>query len=221
MSAPVKSSEKVPTVEELTNQVNDLTLLVKKQSQLLSKTGEQVLSLQVKSQKESIDNFDPKSLRGSSSRVSKKIPQLDTTDFATNEDLVELVGELQGQLDVIEERSIRRLVNSHKKSTDILAPQLNHDGEEPPLEIYPKNVEEFTKISDSNLVQLARFYEALPPTEAEKREFEAFVEGKSDKVQESSIKVDASSYSKDDLDEAFDKVARLLGLPVRRTVEAW
>ncbi len=213
------SEAKQPTVEQLTQQVNELSLLVKKQSQLLTKTGEQVLHLQVKSQREGVEDFDPKSLSGKASQ-RRKAPNFDTTDFATNEDIVQLVGELQGQLEVIEERSIRRLVNSQKKTGDVLAPQLNNDGEEPPLELYPKDIEAFTKINDETLVQLARFYEVLPPTEEERAKFEDFVEGKSDNL-EAEVKIDASRYSKDDLNEAFDKLARTLGLNVRRTVEAW
>jgi len=213
------SEAKQPTVEQLTQQVSELSLLVKKQSQLLTKTGEQVLNLQVKSQREGVENFDPKSLSGKASQ-RKKTPTFDTTDFATNEDLVQLVGELQGQLEVIEERSIRRLVNSQKKQGEVLAPQLNNDGEEPPFELYPKDIDAFSKIDDSTLVQLSRFYEVLPPTEEERAKFEDFVEGKSEKL-DTDVKVDASAYSKDDLDEAFDKLARTLGLSVRRTVEAW
>lgn len=196
------SEAKQPTVEQLTQQINDLSLLVKKQSQLLTKTGEQVLTLQVRAQRES-DN-EPKSLSGKVSQRRKQ-PTFDTTDFATNDDLVQLVGELQGQLEVIEERSIRRLVNSQKKEGDVLAPQLNSDGEEPPLELYPKDIEAFTKINDSDLVKLARFYEVLAPTQEEKAKFEDFVEGKSEKL-DTEVAVDPSLYSQDDLNDAFDKL---------------
>lgn len=203
------------TVEELTQKVADLTILVQKQSQLLSKTGQQVLTLQVDAQRQRVSDFDPKGGKPTRSTV-------DTSDFATNEDIVQLVGELQGQLDILEERSMRRLINSKKGKTEVLALIPNHDGEEPNLEFFPRDIEAFSKIDDNTLVKLARFYEKLPPTKEERAQFEDFVEGKIEKVpDQDDIQVDASSYSPDELIEAFDNVARFIGLDIRRGVDAW
>jgi hypothetical protein len=204
----------MPTVEELTKQVEDLTRLVKKQSELLTKTGQQVLELQVEAQRKRVSDFDPKG--GKASRAPARI---DTSDVATDEDLIELVGELQGQLEVFEERTIKRLVNSKKGKNDVLALVWNHDMEEPPLEWFPRDIEAFSKIDDDQLVQLARFYEKLPPTQEERAQFEDYAEGKIDKVVD--IKVDPANYTKDQLIEAFDNVARFIGVDIRRGTDNW
>ncbi|CDR39362.1 CYFA0S03e02520g1_1 [Cyberlindnera fabianii] len=204
-------------VESLTKQIEELKLVVKKQSDLLTKTGEQVLRLQVSSTRGKIDAFDPSSVGGTPKQRRGK--QLDTSDFATNEDLVQLVGELQGQLDVLEERAIRRLVNSKKTETELLAPLLSAYGEEPPLELFPRDIAAFEKIGDEDLVKLARFYELLPPTAEERAKFEEFVEGKDSQPAE--VEVTASSFSKDELIEAFDTLSRFLGLSVRRGDDTW
>lgn len=200
------------TVESLREQMEELALLVKKQSELLTKTGQQVLTLQVDNTKSKMANFNPKN--------SKHQSSVDTSDFATNEDLVQLVGELQGQLELLEERSIRRLINSQKKQGEVLAPLLNHDGDEPPVEIFPGNLYAFEKLGDEELVQLARFYELLPATEAERAKFDEFVEGKSE-TPDLDVAVKAADFSKDDLTEAFDKLSRFLGLSIRRGQDAW
>lgn len=205
-------------VESLKQQVADLAALVKKQSQLLTKTGQQVLSLQVESTKHKVSDFNPKNLSGAPR--SRHQPSVDTTDFATNEDLVQLVGELQGQLEVLEERGIRRLINSQKKAGEVLAPLLNQDGEEPSFELFPGTLAEFEKLNDEDLVKLARFYELLPPTAAERAKFEEFIEGKSDSP-DADVVVKPSDFSKDDLVEAYDKLARFLGLSFRRGDDAW
>ena len=108
-------------LEVLKKKVSDLQELVQKQNLLISKTGKNVLELQIAKQKSDVDNFGP-----SRAQVTA---QFDSTDFATNDDLVQLVAELQGELNVIEERSIRRLVNSTKTDQDAtLAPIPNADG---------------------------------------------------------------------------------------------
>ena len=93
---------------KLRSQVEELQQLVKKQNLLISKTGQSVLELQLAKQKTDVEEFDSKYAGGKSKTVAS---HGDTTDFATNEDLVQLVGELQGQLDSIEERSVRRPVS--------------------------------------------------------------------------------------------------------------
>lgn len=203
------------TVEELTQKVEELSILAKKQSDLLAKTGEQVLSLQVQNQKTRVSEF------GSFRKSKSSFPQhIDTSDFATNEDLVQLVGELEGQLEILEERSIRRLINSKKKEGETLAPVLNHNGEEPDLSRYPKDIAAFEKIDDETLVNLARFYQLLPPTKEERAKFEELIEAGDPKL-EISVDVKPSDFTEDILIDAFDDLARFLGLPSRRGADAW
>lgn len=201
------------TVESLTEQLKELALLVKKQNEVISKTGEQVLTLQVENTKTRVGHFGSKP-------SAKRSPSIDTSDFATNEDLVQLVGELQGQLDVLEERSIRRLINSKKTGNELLAPLLNQDGEEPPVELFPGTLAEFKDLSDEDLVKLARFYELLPPTAAERAKFEEFVETEN-AAEVETVEVKPSDFSSEDLIDAYDKLSRFLGLTFRRGEDAW
>ncbi|CAI4034629.1 hypothetical protein SMKI_11G0770 [Saccharomyces mikatae IFO 1815] len=215
-------------IELLQKQVSELQELVKKQSLIISKTGERVLELQVSKQKHDVSDFDSKFSK-SVSKKSGSTAQFDATDFATNEDLVELVKELQGELNFIEERSIRRLVNSLKKEdNDVVAPLPNADGDIPVISdgIFPKSLKEFKNISDLNLVRLAKFYERLPPTLKEQEDFENFLEGKVEafhinETTDEEISKELEKFSKDDLDDAFNDVARYLGLSLRRGTEIW
>ncbi|KAH3679680.1 hypothetical protein WICMUC_000820 [Wickerhamomyces mucosus] len=213
------------SIEELQIKIKALEELVAKQTKLISRTGEQVLNLQVQSTSDKVARFNPYSLTGEQpiKKPSKFSKHESTEDYATNEDLVQLVGELQGQLDLIEERSIRRLINSNKKPSDNLAPLFNHDGEEPDLSLYPKDIEALIKIEDINLIKLARFYELLPPTQEERSKFEEYLEGKRENPDleevEKEIKID--DYSKEELIEAFDRLARFIGVDARRGEDVW
>lgn len=207
------------TVEELTEQLQDLSLLVKKQSEMLAKTGEQVLLLQIQNQKMRVCDFGSSLGKiGGKARLAKSI---DTTEFATNDDLVQLVGELQGQLDILEERSIRRLINSQKKDGETLAPILNHNGEEPDLAIYPKDIAALEELDDASLVKLAKFYELLAPTEGERKKFDELVESEDARLDTFEYEVKPEDYSKEELIDAFDDLSRFLGLAARRGTDAW
>lgn len=213
------------TTQDLETRIQQLEELVSRQSKLLTKTGEQVLSLQVAQTGSKLAAFNPHSLSGSDQvkKTSKFQPTSgpESEDFATNEDLVQLVGELQGQFDLLEERSIRRLINSTKQPGENLAPLLNPDGEEPPLELYPKDLDELKSIEDLKLIKLAKFYELLPPTQEERSKFEEYLEGKGENPQLQEIEIKVEDYSKEDLTEAFDNVARFLGVKLRRGENAW
>ncbi|CAI4045926.1 hypothetical protein SUVZ_11G0770 [Saccharomyces uvarum] len=215
-------------IELLQKQISELQDLVKKQSLIISKTGERVLELQVAKQKHDVTNFDSKFSK-SVSKKSGSAAQFDSTDFATNEDLVELVKELQGELNFIEERSIRRLVNSLKKEDDdVIAPLPNADGDIPDVSngVFPKSLKEFENISDSMLIRLAKFYERLPPTIKEQEDFENFLEGKVEafhinETTDEDLSKELEKFSKVELDDAFNDVARYLGLSLRRGTEIW
>lgn len=208
-------------LENLKKQVNDLQALVQKQNLLISKTGKNVLELQIARQKVDVDNFG-----AAKAQVNA---QFDSTDFATNEDLVQLVAELQGELNVLEERSIRRLVNSTKTDPEAtLAPIPNADGEFPSLtdKMFPHSLKEFENIDDKGLYRLAKFYEKLPLTLKEHEDFEKVLEGKLDelhisKVSDEDVEKELKKISKEELNEAFNEVARYLGLKSRRGTDIW
>ena len=75
-------------LELLKTQVAELQELVRRQSLLISKTGQNVLELQVSKQRADVDSFGSKPSSGSKVNNS----QVENADLATNEDLVQLVG---------------------------------------------------------------------------------------------------------------------------------
>ncbi|KAH3673401.1 hypothetical protein WICPIJ_009789 [Wickerhamomyces pijperi] len=212
-------------IKNLETRIAQLEELVTRQSNIITKTGEQLLSLQVAQTSAKLAAFNPNSLTGGEVKKTSKFQPTagpEDEDYATNEDLVQLVGELQGQFDLLEERSIRRLINSTKTSGSNLAPLSNPNGEEPPLDLYPKDIEALKNIDDLSLIKLAKFYELLPPTQEERAKFEEYLEGKTTEnpeFQEHEVKVE--DYSKEDLIEAFDNLARFLGVSLRRGEDAW
>ena len=144
-------------------------------------------------------------------------------------DRVQLVGELQGQLDSIEERSVRRLVNSTKgEKKDYLAPLPNADGEIPSVTegFFPRALEDFESISDINLFKLAKYYELLPPSLKEKEKFEDYLEGKLENfhindMSDEDVEKELKEFSQDQLTETFNDVARYLGVRSRRGTDIW
>lgn len=209
-------------LELLKQHVAELQELVKRQSLIISKTGQNVLELQVAKQKAGVESFGK-------GPTSKSVANLESADYATNEDLVQLVGELQGQLETIEERSIRRLVNSTKTDPkDLVSPLPNADAEIPVVGegLFPATLKEFEEIPDTTLYKLAKFYELLPPSLKEQEQFEDFLEGKVEEFHISEIKdeevaKELKKYSEDQLEDVFNDVARYLGLKVRRGTSAW
>ncbi|AGO11306.1 AaceriACR047Cp [[Ashbya] aceris (nom. inval.)] len=210
-------------VEGLKKQVAELQALVKRQGVLLTKTGQSVLELQVSKQKHDMANLDEKFLpKGGASKF-------DTTDFATNEDLVQLVGELQGQLDTMEERSVRRLVNSTKvDDKDFLAPLPNADGEIPDVKdgLFPLTLGDFKKLDHVKVYKLAKFYELLPPTLREQEKFEDFLEGKVEnfhisETPDDDVKAEVERLTEEQLDDIYNDIARYLGLRCRSGTSVW
>ncbi|KAG7763690.1 hypothetical protein KL946_003791 [Ogataea haglerorum] len=210
------------SLEELKNEVDQLKELVARQSKVIGRTGEQLLRFQVRQTDRELNSIDVPRV-GTDSTTSKH-GQIDTSEFATNDDIVQLVGELQGQLNILEQRSLRRTINSGlSKDTDLIAPVLNSDGDEPPDTIFPKTLKQFRELSDDSVLALCHFYELLPPTLEEEAKLRAFMEGKikSPNVDPSEFKPSSVDYSKEVLDSLYDDLARFLGLKFRKTEHAW
>ena len=209
----------VSELEKLQKKVDDLERIVKKQTLLISKTGENVIELQLSKQKSGVAAL---AAPGSGNLI-------DPGDVATNNDFVELVRELQGELDRIEERSIRRLANTTKtEPSDIIAPLPNADGDVPALKdgFFPETVKDFQEISDIQLFRLAKFYERLALNAKEMEKYEEYLEGKIGTMQitdtsEEDLKKEIAQYSKSQIDDLFNDVARYLGLRIRRGTDSW
>lgn len=209
--------------EHLQEQIKELQLLVQKQNKVISKTGQQLIEFQVKSQKQAFHSLpDP---------LKKSHSALDPSEFASNEDLVQLVGELQLQLDTLEKRNILRIVNSAKtEDEDIIAPLTNQDGEEPSKETkFPTTLKNFKQLTDVDLYRLAKFYELVPAADSETEKLDDYLAGKiedyniTEDVSEPAIKkeMEKNFTSSSDLDDLFNELARYLGLRVRKGDSAW
>ncbi|KAH3664164.1 hypothetical protein OGAPHI_004878 [Ogataea philodendri] len=210
------------SLEKLQKEVDELKELVGKQSKLISRTGEQVLRFQLKQTDKQLSEIEVPKI-GADGSVTKQ-DSIDTSEFATNDDIVQLVGELQGQLNILEQRSLRRTINSGlTKDTDLVAPVLNSDGLEAPEALYPTTLKDFKELTGDAVLSLCHFYELLPPTMEEEAMLRAFMEGKikSPNIDPSEFKPSADDYSKPVLDGLYDELARFLGIRVRRTENAW
>lgn len=205
-------------VQELKKRIESLETLVKRQNLLIGKTGQSMMELQVSRQRSDLANFQTS--KGSS---------LDTGDVATNNDLVQLVAELQGELNNMEERSIRRLANTSKtKPDDNIAPLLNGDGDIPNVKDswFPKTIKEFETLTDVALFRLAKFYERVPLSGKEQEKYEQYLDGKIENMQitdssDEDIAKEVTNYSADQIDDIYNDVARYLGLSTRRGVHEW
>lgn len=155
-------------MEALQKQVDELTAVVEKQKMMLAQTAAQLMKLQM-----SLAQKDLKNIPNPADAVDPG----HSDDFATNEDLVQLVGELQGQLTLLEDKAVMRTANSHAtEDTDTLISIPNLDGELP-AEFFPANVAEFRALDDDAIVQLARFYELMPASVEEQAKWQLFLDG--------------------------------------------
>lgn len=177
--------------KELSEQVAHLTSIVNKQSKLLAQTGQKLIELQIKDVKGKIRDHEPAA---------------DLSDYVSNEDIVQLVGELQSLLDDLETRSIKRLFNSKLVENDgIISALSNKDGEVP--EKFPETYGEFKKLSKEDLLEFSLFYELLVAD--------------TDEVSEA-VKVEMlEKLEEKEEAELFDELSRYLGLVVRRSKGVW
>lgn len=204
--------------ETLQKKIDELFAIVSKQSEVIANTGRQLLDIQVKDVKSKMSQMDV-----------KPAPAIDTEDFVTNEDIVQLVGELQSQLDFLEDRTIKRGYNTHidNKSapSSKIAPLCNKYGEPEPSN-YPNTVEELNLLAPVDLLQLAEYYELLVENEPD-AELERIVNSDNltkedaeklmgprqlDKTLEEKLEL----FTKEDLDDLFDEFARFIGVRIRR-----
>lgn len=205
------------TSEDLNAKIDELFALVHKQNEIIANTGRQLMEMQIKDVKTKMATMDVK-------------PQtIDTEDFATNEDIVQLVGELQSQLDFLEDRTIKRVFNSHldnnSDDTAQIAPLGNKFGEPAPL-VFPKTVSELKAITPATLVQLAEYYELIEESEPS-AELEEIIKSetlsKEDAAKllgpsqlDATIDEKLQLFSAEDLDALFDDFARHIGVRIRR-----
>lgn len=210
-------NNKKMSVEELGKRVDELTELVRKQSEVIAKTGKQMMEYQVK---------DVKS-RMAALNTDQNQQKIDTDEFATNDDLVQLVTELQSQLDYLEDRNVKRVYNSHiaedADASTRIAPLTSKDGEHPP-DFYPKTIGEFKKIDAASLLQLCEFFELIvennnPEDVAELLKLETLSKEEAEKLfnpQPKSLEEKLKGLKKEDEVELFDELARFIGVRTRR-----
>lgn len=192
-------------MEELKTQIADLQAQLDKQRLLIAKTAQQLIQVQVKATQTEIRNIP--------TPADAISGDLDTSDFATNEDLVQLVAELQGQLTLLDDKSIIRTKNSHvKEDTDLLDPLPNLDGTLP--DEFPASVAEFNALGDDSIVQLARFYELVPPNVDEQAKWDLYLNGQSNssELKDDEILIGAEGVDELTVEGLWSQLAVFLGI---------
>ncbi|KAF5092456.1 hypothetical protein D0Z00_004577 [Geotrichum galactomycetum] len=223
-----------PTIETLQKQVDFLTLQVQKNTKTLLKTGQKVLEYEVNNEKAKLHGGNTKQ-----STAAGGGGEDEEDEPVKGQDLVELVTELQTQLDLLDTKSIRRNANGFKTNDDeYIAPLPNNEGEIPPVvavddddntpanttDGFPATLGQLKALSDAVVERWLRYYELLPPDEAELKELfgDEIVNSTSSEVREAVAAATAKKQlSKQELDAQFDDLARFLGLRVRRSPAAW
>lgn len=193
-----------------TDEIAEIRAQIKKMQTVIAMTGRQIVELQLDSTRRRNEDVDrrTKELRGEPTAPSNSG---ENGDYATNSDIVELVQELQDQLDILDERSIRRTINSRAgKSTPIVSlPSIAN--EYPPN--FPNTLQDFAEIGISEVEALARFYELLPPDAVEMQEL---LQKVSMTAGEANISQQPPQVTEENVAENFNKLARFLGLPLTR-----
>lgn len=206
------------STEAIQAQLDELKLAVQNQNKVLATTGKQVMEMQLKDVKAKMSGLD----------ATPAAPKFDPEDFATNEDIVQLVCELQGQLDFLEDRSIKRTYNSHlseaSAGSEKLAPLCNKDGAPAP-QFFPVTLLDLRDITDTDLFRLCEFYELIVENEPTP-ELESILKSDDLTQQDAEKLLNATSVapveeklkslSLDDITELFDEFARYIGVRIRR-----
>jgi hypothetical protein len=219
------------TIEGLQEEINVLREQLKKNTKVVLNTGEQLLSMQLEKQRSGLANLDIKSSNtqpanvsgpsstGASTAVTAATAPTEDAPL-TQADVVELVEELQGQLDMLDERSIRRTANAFvAQDTDAIAPLPGRDGQAPTVEDgFPKNLKQFKELDADGIESLSRYYELLPPDDDEINELLANIGATREEID---VKAPSKEYTREQIDDQFDVLARFLGLRVRRAKGAW
>jgi hypothetical protein len=215
----------------LKEEVEKLVVQVKKNTNAIIDTGNQILDIQLDKERARLERDLPTT--GQLERTGKHSETLSQSEkdedaeetqvsgTLTYDDLVELVTELQGQLDMLDERSIRRTANAFvSDDSDVIAPLPGRDGEIPTEEEgFPRNLRQFKDLDFSQVEQWLRLYELLPPNEEELNEILDRVGAKLEDLGAIPAEKKPSNCYEADLN--FDNLARFLGLRIRRTKDAW
>lgn len=207
------------TLGQLNEKFQELTAFVEKQSKLIGQTGKQLIEFQINDVKNKMSKSDGQG------------PPVDTSDFVTNEDIIQLVGELQSQLDFLEERSIRRTFNVQLTSDDdMIAPITNKDGELPE-DLFPKTLKDLKNLDRFQIVQLSEFYELIIPSQ-QQEDLEKFLQSEQISSQDAEkllhgktdvggLEDRVKALSPKQLDEVFDELARYIGVKYRKVKGSW
>lgn len=222
-----------PTIESLKKEVDFLSAQLRKVTSLVAETGKQVLSIQVSQEKNSLSNLTIRDVEGKPVQSQKeKAAAADDSQTVTSEDLVVLVTELQDQLDNLETKSIRRTANAFaQKDSDIIAslpridgmcPAQEKDDETHPDWVFPKTLGDFKKLDNAKVEQWMRFYELLPPDEAELAKLQEVLGNEElEEALENARKAAPAELSEAESIERFDTLSRFFGLRERRGTNAW
>lgn len=198
--------------KDLEEKVKELTELVHKQSKLVAQTGKQLMELQLKDVKNKMAGMEVKQ------------PKIDTEDFATNEDVAQLVFEVLNQLDYLEDRNVARSYNSHILSQSSLATKIaplpNKDGELAPAK-FPSTVQELQDLKPIEVIQLCEFYDLFvdEPTSDEALSTSNSPEDVLKMINANdtiSAQDRLLSSSEEDLNEIFDELTRYIGVRIRK-----
>lgn len=214
-SKSVTNSDKDAPLQQ---QVDELKKQVFKQKKVLMDTAQQLLALQLKKSREELAAIpNPDALKAGDANKSKtgSSDSIDTSDFATNEDLVQIVGELQGQLTLLDQRSQNRVANSMlHEDKETIEPIPNADGVPAPKKIYPATVKDYKSMDGDQLIELCAYYELLPATAEDEARMKAFMAGKikSPNVPASEFKPKAEDYSKEALEKLKEDLRKFLGM---------
>ncbi|KAG5361287.1 hypothetical protein CJU90_2669 [Yarrowia sp. C11] len=220
-----------PTVESLKKEVDFLSAQLRKVTSLVAETGKQVLSIQVNQEKGALNNLTITDVEGKPVQSQReKASSSEDSQAVTSEDLVVLVTELQDQLDNLETKSIRRTANSFaQKDSDLIASLPRIDGMCPAQEasdethpdwIFPMTLGEFKKLDNAKVEQWMRFYELLPPDEAELAQLQEVL-GKEELEEAMENARKSAELTEAEAIERFDTLARFFGIRERRGTKAW
>lgn len=214
------NDERINALEE---KVASLTSLVEKQSKVIANTGKQILLFQVNDVKTKMSQME-----------TKPNTDVDLSDYITNDDIVQLVSELLGQLDALEDRNIGRIYNiqlTEKDTSKKVAPLTNKDGDLPSSDIFPNTVGDYLTIKDAQILQLCEFYELII-TNDDKDNINKFIEDGNMSLEEAQKLLQGNSgeaniekklleLSSEQINELHDELSRYLGLKFRKSDSLW
>lgn len=196
----------------LEEQLSELKEMVQKQSKLLAQTGKQLMELQLKDVKNRMAGMETKA------------PAIDPEDFASNEDIAQLVFEVLNQLDYLEDRNVARTYNGHILSLSPvetkIAPLPSKDGELAPS-IFPATVQDLLDLKAIEVIELCEFYDLfVDESETNENDLSATSPEEVLKMINAEGKISAQdrllASSEEDVKKIFDEFTRYIGVRIRR-----